>query len=266
MQTKLFKKSSTTYFNSTLFFEKEVREKIIILYGFVRYADNIVDKKNASIRAFEKFEKEYKTKKTNNKIILDFIKLKEQNSFKEAWVEEFLKAMKQDFKKKEYLTIEETKKYCHGSAEVIGLMIAKILGLEETSYPYAKKLGLSMQYINMIRDVAEDNKLGRIYLPKKEMQKLGLNSLDHIYAIKNKKAFNIFIRSQIKQYFKWLKEAKKGFKYIPKNNLVAIKTASDMYEWTASKIYENPLLIFKKKIKPSKLRVIYTAIKNKVIL
>jgi phytoene synthase len=57
-------------------------------------------------------------------------------------------------------------------------------------------------------------------------------------------------------------EAEKDFKYIPRRYLIPIKTASDMYKWTAAKIRENPFIIFKEKVKPSKLRIIMDIIKN----
>ena len=266
IQTKLFKKSSTTYFNSTIFFEKEIRDKVTILYGFVRYADNIVDKKNASLEELEQFEKEYKTANTKNEIILDFIKLKKICELEEDWIEEFFKSMKQDFTKKEYYNISETKKYCYGSAEVLGLMLAKIMNLPTKSYYYAQRLGLAMQYINMVRDIDEDNKIKRTYIPINEIKQAGLENLTKKEALKNKEAFKQLIRLQITRYEDFQKEAEKGFRFIPKKYLVPIKTASDMYNWTAKKIYKNPLIIYKKKVKPSKLRVILTALKNKVIL
>ncbi|MFT4311339.1 MAG: phytoene/squalene synthase family protein [Candidatus Woesearchaeota archaeon] len=266
IQTKIFKKSSKTYFYSALFFEKRIQRDITILYGFVRYADNIVDKPNASIKEFEKFEKEYKTGNTKNEIILDFIKLKKIHELEEDWIDSFLNSMKQDFEKKEYETIQDTKQYCYGSAEVIGLILAKILKLPTKSYYYAQRLGLSMQYINMIRDINEDQKLQRTYIPKKEIKIHGLKNLSRQEAYKNKEKFKLLIKLQITRYTDFQKEAEKGFRFIPKKYLVPIKTASDMYKWTAKKINKNPLIIYKKKVKPSKLRVIYTAIKNKVLL
>ena len=69
-----------------------------------------------------------------------------------------------DIKKKEYNSLEETLEYIYGSAEVIGFFMAKIIGLSDESLYYAGRLGRSMQYINFIRDIEEDNNLGRRYL------------------------------------------------------------------------------------------------------
>ena len=265
-QTKLFEKSSTTYSNSTLFFGEKEKEKITILYGFLRYIDNLVDNDSPDPKELEKAIKQYRTGEGENNMIKDFIALKKECGFEEEWITSFLESMKQDLHKKSYETIKETKQYIYGSAEVVGLMMAKILNLPKESYAFAQKQGMAMQYINMIRDIAEDIEFGRNYIPKEEMKKHGLNSLDEETAKANKEKFEKLIRSEIKRYYKWQKEAEKGYKYIPRKYLVPIKTAVDMYNWTAKKIYEDPLIIYREKVKPKKSRVILTAIKNKVTI
>jgi phytoene synthase len=150
----------------------------------------------------------------------------------------------------------------YGSAEVIGLMMSKILELKEQSYEYAKYLGRSMQYINFIRDINDDIKLGRRYLPTEEMKKYGLESLDYNYVIKNKEKYKKFLRAQITYYLNWLKLAEEGYKFIPKKYLIPIKTASEMYFWTAMKIYKEPFLVYSEKIKPNISTIVSTVVMN----
>ena len=71
-----------------------------------------------------------------------------------------------------------------------------------------------------------------------------------------------FVRSQIKIYFKWQKQAETGFEFIPKRMRVAEKTASDMYAWTAIEIYNDPFVVYTTQIKPSKGQVLLSGIKN----
>ena len=73
-----------------------------------------------------------------------------------------------------------------------------------------------------------------------------------------------FIRLQIKRYYAWQGEAEKGFELIPRNYLIPIKTASDLYKWTANQVYRQPLIVFEKKIKPSRVRIWLTGIKNMI--
>jgi phytoene synthase len=170
--------------------------------------------------------------------------------------------MEKDISKKNYHDINETKEYMYGSAEVIGLMMSKILELKEQSYEYAKYLGRSMQYINFIRDINDDIKLGRRYLPTEEMKKYGLESLDYNYVIKNKEKYKKFLRAQITYYLNWLKLAEEGYKFIPKKYLIPIKTASEMYFWTAMKIYKEPFLVYSEKIKPNISTIVSTVVMN----
>jgi Phytoene/squalene synthetase len=174
--------------------------------------------------------------------------------------------MEKDMKKVRMQSLANTLEYMYGSAEVIGLMIAKILKLPKKSYKYAKMLGRAMQYANMIRDIDEDNSLGRTYIPIEHIKKHGLTSLNKEDVLKNKEKFEKLIRYEIKFCRKWQSEAEKGFDYIPKRLLIPIRTSSDMYKWFTNEIYKNPLIVFEKKVKPSKTRIIMTAAKNAISL
>jgi phytoene synthase len=107
-----------------------------------------------------------------------------------------------------------------------------------------------MQYINFIRDINEDLKLGRVYMPMSAMKEYELISLQHDYVIENKLSFNAFIRNEIDRFKKWQKKAENGFRYIPSAYLVSIKTASDMYQWTADEIRRDPFIIYRRKVIP----------------
>jgi phytoene synthase len=262
---KLFKKSSVTYFYSSKFFPNNIRKPVSILYAFVRSADNLVDKVPSDIESFNYFKQNYlKTLKgqyVEDQIIKSFHELMIQYNLKSIWVKKFLESMEQDLYKKTYYSINETIDYMYGSAEVVGLMMARILNLSEKSYSTARLMGRAMQYVNFIRDLNEDISLGRQYLPLKEVYAYGLESLEEKH-IKNKEInFIKFIRSQINRSLNWYSEAENGYKYIPEELLLPIKTAADMYKWTIQKIYDNPFIVYRKKVKPT-IKMIYTYIKN----
>ncbi|MBN1897899.1 MAG: phytoene/squalene synthase family protein [Spirochaetes bacterium] len=267
---RIFKSGSKTYFTSSLFFPKEVKEDIFVLYSFVRTADNFIDRIPQNKKGFFKFKQKYlKTLKgqTGRDGIIDpFVRLIKKRNLNKKWVMSFLRSMQMDLFKKTYPTLHSTLRYIYGSAEVIGLMMAAILGLPERSYPYARLLGRAMQYINFIRDIPEDLSFGRIYLPLKDMKKFKLKNTDFSEAVKDPEKWTRFIRSQIKRFLIWQEKAEKGFNYMPRRYLVPIKTASDMYKWTSIKIYQDPLVVFRKKIKPSKLRIVLSILFNTVSL
>ncbi len=262
----IFKSGSKTYFYSSLFFPKDIKEQVYVLYAFVRKADNLVDSTPQDVMGFNDFVSQFNAawsnKPVSDDIISEFVALAKEKSLKKEWIDSFLFSMQMDITKKQYFTLEETIEYMYGSAEVIGLMLAKFMGLPGESFEGAKALGKAMQYINFIRDINEDLALGRTYLPAEERNKYNLPALDQKTAGENPKEFCAFIASSISLYLNWQSEAEKSFHFIPKRLLVPIKTASDMYNWTARRIRKDPFVIYEKKVKPSKLRIILYGVKN----
>jgi phytoene synthase len=262
----IFKAGSRTYFYSSLFFPREIKQDVFILYGFVRQADNFVDSISQDRDGFfafkQRYEKALESNTVNDAVIDSFVELMKRRKFDKQWIEAFLRSMEMDLYKKTYQTLDETEEYIYGSAEVIGLMMARILGLKEESLPAARLQGKAMQYINFIRDIKEDLALGRTYLPQQVFKKYQLSSLEFDEVKDKKQQFCRFIRAEINRYKGWQQEAQKGYRYIPWRYLICIKTAADMYDWTARQIEKNPLVVFDRKVKPSRSRIIGKAIIN----
>jgi phytoene synthase len=258
-----FKKGSKTYFNSSIFFPKSVREDVFLLYGFVRVADNFVDDIPQDSEGFYRFKANYQKalggEEIGDPIIDGFVELAKRKNFDPKWTEAFLYSMELDLSKKMYQELDETLEYIYGSAEVIGLYMSAILDLNKESSFAACRMGRSMQYINFIRDIAEDITLGRHYLPMGETE---LSTLEESEVSKNKEEFLRFLRKQTERYLQWQSEAEKGYKFIPKRYRIPIKTASDMYNWTARQIFKDPFIVYKKKVKPAKWRIIFSIVKN----
>jgi len=251
----IFKEGSKTYFYSSLFFPMDVRHDVFVLYAFVRKVDDFVDtipqRKNEFYAFWRKYETALNGTVSGDIVIDSFIHLMNTKKFDENWVQAFFEAMEMDLKRSSYRNIEETKKYMYGSAEVVGLMMASIMELPKESFECARYLGRAMQYINFIRDISEDLALGRQYLPQSDLHKCGLESLEYEYIKTNERRFNEFIRTQIDHYEEWQRVAETGFAYIPKRYFIPIKTASDMYKWTAAQIKKSPIIVYGRKVKPS---------------
>ncbi|UCH88326.1 MAG: squalene/phytoene synthase family protein [Thermoplasmata archaeon] len=112
-----------------------------------------------------------------------------------------------------------------------------------------------MQRVNFIRDIAEDIRLNRNYLPKKRMRYYGLKNLRNEETRGKKEEFIGFIREQIGVYRKWQEIAEEGYRYIPRKYLIPVLNASEMYKWTADTIYKNPFIVYDRKVKPSIPRI-----------
>jgi phytoene synthase len=256
----VFRAGSKTYFYSSIFFPRHIRDLVAILYRFVRVADNFVDSSPQDAEGFHLFRGNFTSAwngiLTGNPTIDDFVLLAKNKGFELAWIESFLDAMEQDLTVTRYHSLSDTIKYMYGSAEVIGLMMSRLFQVPDIALPYAQLLGRSMQYINFIRDIDEDLQLGRIYLPQEEITECGLTTLSKTSANKHPEEFGIFIRRQISQYLAWHEESIEGFFYLPTSSIRAVATATAMYKWTANQIAKNPLIVFSKKVKPSKSHII----------
>ena len=265
---EIFRKGSTTYYYSTKLFPAKIRKEVTQLYNFVRVADNYVDAVPQDTEGFMDFKEEYYRvrdgNKSDNEVITEFVDLSNKREFKTEWIEAFLYSMEMDTRKSTYEDLDELDTYLYGSAEVIGLMMNKVMNIDSNANDSARYLGKAMQFINFIRDIDEDLDLKRTYFPVEDLEAFGLSGLTRGEARRKPKQFKAFIRSQIHLYFKWQKRAELGFEFIPKNMRIAVKTASDMYLWTAKEIYKNPFIVYDLKIKPSWSKVLLNGLKNTV--
>jgi len=246
-QQEIFKQGSRTYYNSSLFFPRPVWQDVTDLYAFVRVADNYVDAVPQDGEGFFSFCSAYraswKTGSSSGSGVIDrFIALQHRKRFDPEWTEAFLHSMELDLSKSVYDTLEETLEYIYGSAEVIGLFMNRIMEVSPVADDSAKLLGRAMQYINFIRDIDEDASFGRRYLPSPPLQ--------------------TYIRAEIARYLTWQKEAEEGYRFLPYRYRVAIKSAADMYAWTAAVIMHDPFVVFRRKVKPAKGRILLQGLFN----
>jgi phytoene synthase len=267
IQQEIFKRGSKTYFNSSRFFPPEARRDVTVLYGFVRKADDFVDAVPQDGDGFERFADDYRRARegaaSGDAVIDAFVELERRRGFDAAWADAFLASMRMDTEKSRYESLDETLTYIYGSAEVIGLFMSRIMELpREAEYP-ARMLGRAMQYINFIRDIAEDLELGRRYLPLEEGELVELSQAE---AQRHPRAFSAWIARQLERYQHWQREAERGYRFIPLRYLVPIKTAADMYAWTGDVIRRDPFVVFRRKVKPPAGRIVLRGLRNAATL
>lgn len=183
---------STSFSLATKMLSKSIRQDIYNIYGFVRFADEIVDSfhdfdKNI---LFEKFEADLEHA-LNNKISLNPILNAFQHTFHnynidKSLLDSFMKSMRLDLHKSTYLTEKEFKAYIYGSADVVGLMCLKVFvkgdadkynELKDT----AMSLGSAFQKVNFLRDLkADHDDLNRTYFPNTDLTNLNEESKQYI--------------------------------------------------------------------------------------
>lgn len=250
-------------FTSTLFFPKAVREDVFVLYSFVRTADDYVDAVPQMGDEFREFCTTYEQAlagEPSGDVVIDrFVELMHRIDIRPEWVDAFLDSMGRDLSQNTYETIADLESYLYGSSEVIGLMMARIMNLPEESLPAARALGKSMQFINFIRDIDEDLSMGRTYFPQNDLTAFGFSTLEFTETQSRPKAFSQFVEFQIGRYLAWQKQADAGFSLIPPRLRIPVRTASDMYQWTAEEIRRDPFVVYTRKVKPSAGRIVMQA-------
>jgi phytoene synthase len=174
-----------TYFLATLLLPKAKRPFVHALYGFARYADEIVDDLASELSIEEKAEalstwgdgvlSDLKKGTSDDHVGRALIDTVKRFDIPHEHFEAFLHSMTMDLTVQEYETYEDLLEYVYGSAAVIGLEMVPILGpLHNDAFEAAKKLGIAFQLANFIRDVDEDLDRGRVYLPIKELAQFGV--------------------------------------------------------------------------------------------
>ena len=246
---------STSFSYATGLLEKKQRKAIYSIYGFVRFADEIVDtfhKHNKQV-LLEQFEIDlYKSIQEGislNPVLHSFQKTVKKYRIPNEYIDAFLNSMKADLEKKNYFCKTETDEYIYGSADVVGLMCLRVFcnGNEKKFNRLktpAMKLGSAFQKVNFLRDLKNDcHTLGRNYFPNTD-----ISTFDE--TVKKQ------IVNEIKNDFD---QAYPGIQQLPKNSRTAVLLAYLYYRGLLKKLENTPA----EKIKKQRIRLSNF---NKIIL
>ena len=189
---KVTKTYSTSFSLATRLLSENIRKDIYNIYGFVRFADEIVDSfhdynKSELFNDFSiDLEKSLRNKIHLNPILNSFQHTFHKYKIDKDLVDAFMKSMRMDLTKKKYNTVKEYKEYIYGSADVVGLMCLKVF-VQGNDKLYTKlkkkamKLGSAFQKVNFLRDLKADKEdLNRTYFPNTKFEKLSESEKNEI--------------------------------------------------------------------------------------
>ena len=267
---KLNSQHGKTYYLATLLLPPAKRPFVHALYGFARYADEIVDDLNSTLSDDEKAKAlkqwgdgvlaDIKTGKSHDHIGAALVDTVKRFNIQISYFEAFLKSMTMDLTVTEYHSYEDLLEYVYGSAAVIGLQMVPILGtLNPDAYAAAEKLGIAFQLANFIRDVGEDLERGRVYLPITELQACGVTREmleNRVLTPEIKKA----LQFQIARVRQLQKEATPGIAMLSPESRACIEAASELYCGIVDEVEKINYEIFEKRAKNSTWRRIKVAL------
>ena len=238
---------STSFSLATKMLSQTIRQDIYNIYGFVRFADEIVDSFHDYNKEelFNKFEIDLDHALTHkislNPILNAFQKTYHQFNIDKSLVDSFMSSMRMDLHKSNYLTEKEYKDYIYGSADVVGLMCLKVFvngDLEQFNElkSTAMSLGSAFQKVNFLRDLkADQEELNRTYFPNTDLSNLDEASKQHI----------------INDIEKDFADGLEGIKRLPMDAKFGVFMAYRYYSQLLKKLKKTPAL----DIKNSRIRV-----------
>ena len=241
------KSYSTSFSLATKMLSSSIRQDIYNIYGFVRFADEIVDsfhnynKEELFKRFVADLDHALEEKISLNPILNSFQRTVHKYGIQKELINAFLKSMRLDLQKKNYKSLKEYKDYIYGSADVVGLMCLNVfVSGNNKEYkklkPFAMALGSAFQKVNFLRDLNDDyQKLDRVYFP-------GLDYSSFDENAKNK------IMIDIENDFS---EALKGIYMLPNNSKFGVYAAYKYYKRLLIKLKRSSYL----KIKKERIRV-----------
>ena len=263
-----------TYYLATLLLPPEKRPFVHALYGFARYADEIVDDLASTLTDDEKANslkqwgegvisdiKSGNSDDVIGKALVDTVK---RFDIPIQYFQAFLHSMAMDLTITEYQEYEDLQEYVYGSAAVIGLQMVSVLGIEkgvsiDEVNGAAEKLGVAFQLANFIRDVGEDLDRGRVYLPIAELQAHGVTR-----EMLERKVLTPEIKSALKEQIervrKLQQESMVGINMLAKQSRACIQAASELYCGIVDEVEKIDYQIFTKRAKTSNWRRMKVAI------
>lgn len=259
-----------TYYLATLLLPKAKRPFVHALYGFARYADEIVDDLASPLSDQEKADllrawssgiiEDLRRGDSSDPIGMALVDTVTRFAIPIEHFEAFIHSMTMDLSVSEYQSYDDLLEYVYGSAAVIGLEMVPILGaLSPEAYGAAEKLGIAFQLANFIRDVGEDLDRGRVYLPIQELAEHGVS-----HEMLNERILTPQIKSalqaQIARVRRLQREAAPGIAMLEPASRACIEAASELYCGIVDEVEKIDYQIFEKRAKTSTMRRLRVAL------
>lgn len=234
-----------TFYLGTLLMTPERRKAIWAIYVWCRRTDELVDGPNASHitpKALDRWESRLEDLFNGRPFDMLDAALSDTVSKFPVDIQPFkdmIDGMRMDLKKSRYENFDELYLYCYYVAGTVGLMSVPIMGIAhesqastESVYNAALALGIANQLTNILRDVGEDARRGRVYLPQDELAQAGLSD-DDIFAMKVTNKWRVFMKKQIKRARTFFDQAEEG--------VTQLSSASRWPVWASLLLYRQIL-------------------------
>jgi len=261
------RQSNTSFYYSFSLLPKHKREAIHAVYAFCRYTDDIVDEGSEDagkkVVLLRKWRMELaRTLRGESAIpLLNQLALTARKfNIPVDHFYELIRGVEMDLSKKRYNSFDELKEYCYLVASSVGLMCRQIFGYKnESTRDYAINLGIALQLTNILRDVKDDAKRGRIYLPLEDMKRFGVTEKDILQNNYTQNFVNL-MRFECRRAEEYFDLARNALKDEDKHYFLAARIMWSIYAHTLKRIERANYNVFRQRIgisKPLKLLIAF---------
>lgn len=188
-------KSGSSFYYSFMLLERARREAIIALYAFCREVDDVVDEcehaevASAKLAWWRREVADTYAGTPHHPVMRALAPAISAYALPQEWFQAVIDGMEMDLTHSRYATFDDLKRYCYRAASVVGLLSASVFGYSDKgTLAFAETLGLAFQLTNIVRDVGEDARRDRIYLPMEDLRRFGVPAAD-ILASRETDAF-----------------------------------------------------------------------------
>ncbi len=232
---------SKSFFFSTQLLPSEKRRSIRALYAFGRMSDDIVDHPDSDpAYALAEWVRKVQSPRApaNDPILLAWNDTCARYEIDGALVNELLAGFAMDLTITRYQTFADLWLYCYRVASVVGLLSMGVIGAAPGATSYAIKLGVALQMTNIIRDVGEDARRGRIYLPQEDLRAFGLSDDDILSGVYDDQ-FRALMQFQLARAHRLYDESWPGIALLPYDSRLAVGAAARVYRGILDKVAAN---------------------------
>ncbi|MBO9361190.1 MAG: phytoene/squalene synthase family protein [Thermoflexus sp.] len=242
----------------------EKRRAVRALYAFCRVTDDLVDAPRAEPRAALAQWRVLALSPqppADEPVLVAWADARRRYRIPRGYVEQFLDGVARDLDPRPYETFAELAAYCYGVASTVGLMSLAIIGYTDSSaIPYAVRLGVALQLTNILRDVGEDWRAGRLYLPREELRAFGISEAQ-IAEGRVDSRWRAFMHFQIMRARRLYAAALPGLRWLFPQGRVAIRAAAELYQGILGAIERNGYDVFTRRAALSPMARLWIALR-----
>jgi len=241
---------SKTFYLSSLFLEPRKRRAVWAVYAFCRTADDIVDRvapardRLGAIAAWERGLLDAYGGRATDPIFIAFADAARRFGIPAEPALDLLRGARMDVTVRRYDTYDDLREYCYLVASTVGLLVMPVLGtISPAAARYGVALGRAMQMTNILRDVGEDARMDRIYLPAEDLRRFGCSEASIIDGVVDER-FRELMRFEIARVRTMYAEVEPGIALLSPESRYTVRLALSLYRTILERIEANRYDVF----------------------